>query len=364
VGTAPKLLTVAIPTWNRANYLQQLLDQLTFQVATLQLENKIEILVSNNNSDDDTEAVVHRFESRFPFITYSKNSTNIGAKSNVIKAMELARAEYVMLLGDDDRIGGECMKSIIKTLESRDNVGILIDQSHAKERKFKIEKEITLAQLVESYYWYMGNAGVFIMRTEFVKLLRKKYDFDFFNECWPQTQIMLVGIEANPNYACYIEDLNVHSNSLHDEVMIYSSFYIWRTCYYELTNAINTIRDTISNQVYNSAKVFLKKNLTQQVFNILQCGVFVDDNEQRNRTIKHIRNNLSLFSSYEKSFLWIIIIVLSLPPFISRLFSNIFILGIRGIPGLKKKNEFVDKELKKKQNQGNIISIRALEFEK
>lgn len=360
-----KLLTISIPTWNRAGYLKELLEQLTVQVSTFQLEKDIELLISNNNSEDDTEELVSLFQKKFSFISYNKNVTNIGAKSNVIKSMELASSEFVAVLGDDDRIRKGCLSDIINTLKSLESIGILIDTSLSKERHQFVNGEIELKTLIENFYWYIGNAGLFIMKTEFIKKLRKKYDYKFFNECWPQTQSIIIGITQNPEYRCYIYNLNIHSESMHGEVMMYNSFYLWRTCYFELTNSIISIKDVIDKEVYNAAKLYLKKSLPQQVFNILQCGVFVDSKEQRKKTAKHIFTNLSLFSSYERALLWIVIFTLSIPTWLAKAMSNVFIFCIKGRKGIDKKNDFVKKELAKKlKHQSNKNSIRTLEFEK
>ncbi|HNR19817.1 MAG TPA: glycosyltransferase family A protein [Bacteroidia bacterium] len=360
-----KLLTISIPTWNRSNYLKELLEQLTFQITAFQLESDIELLVSNNNSEDNTEELISLFTSKFQFISYNKNETNIGAKSNVIKSMELASSEFVMVLGDDDRVRKNCLVEIIDSLKSLKNVGVLIDICLSKEKDNFSKGEISLVNLIQNFYWYIGNAGLFILKTDFIKELRHKYDYNFFNECWPQTQCMILGVFQKPNYKCYISNLHIHSGSIHGDVMIYNSFYLWRTCYFELTNSINSIKGLISKEVYNAAKSYLQKSLPQQVFNILQCGVFVDNEKERKKTASHIFQNIRLYSLYEKWMLLFVIFVLSMPAWLSKPMSDISIFCLKGREGLNKKNNFVQKELLKKRNHlVNKNAIRALEFEK
>ena len=96
-----KLLTISIPTWNRVKLLDELLNSLCSDLKKYKLENQIQILVSNNSSDDNTEQIVFKYSSVFDFITYNKNATNIGAKSNVLKSMELATTPFVFFIGDD-----------------------------------------------------------------------------------------------------------------------------------------------------------------------------------------------------------------------------------------------------------------------
>lgn len=65
------LVTIAIPTYNRADlYLKQ-----AIQCSLNQTYSNIEIIVSDNCSDDDTEAVVKSFI--YTHIRYFKHEKNI-----------------------------------------------------------------------------------------------------------------------------------------------------------------------------------------------------------------------------------------------------------------------------------------------
>ena len=66
----PKILTISIPTWNRASLLKKLLTEVTDNLSKFNLENDIELLISNNNSDDTTEDIINSFLNKFNFITY------------------------------------------------------------------------------------------------------------------------------------------------------------------------------------------------------------------------------------------------------------------------------------------------------
>ena len=53
------LLSIVIPTFNRQNELIQLLDQLTIELVGVQ--NEVEVLISNNNSCDQTWRVLQEY---------------------------------------------------------------------------------------------------------------------------------------------------------------------------------------------------------------------------------------------------------------------------------------------------------------
>ena len=359
-----KILTIAIPTWNRARYLKGLIDQLVVQINTFKLEQSIEILISDNASDDNTRQVVDDFIKNSSYIVYSRNEKNIGAKSNVLKSMEIASGEYVLLIGDDDRIRNNCLVDILKILiESKP--GVLIDISGFRLKLHEKRSEIPLNELVRNYYWLMGNAGHYVVKTEYVKSNLKIFGYDYFNECWPHTQIIILGISQSKEL-CIVDNLTIPETGFHAELMVYSSFYLLRTCYFELLNSINDIKNNISEDIYKAARLYMVKSLPQQLLNILQCGIFVDDAKQKQQTRTHIINNISKFTLKEQLYLLIIYFGLALPGFISKPLSNLFIFLLKGAPGLEKKNEFVKTELQKKisESKPQTRDVRRLEFEK
>jgi abequosyltransferase len=90
-------LSICIPTYNRAAFLGEALDSVIRQAT-----DEVEIVVSDNASTDNTEALVRAYQARFPRIRYHKNPENLGADRNYLKVVELAEGEYCWLLGSDD----------------------------------------------------------------------------------------------------------------------------------------------------------------------------------------------------------------------------------------------------------------------
>lgn len=91
------LLTIAIPTYNRAAQLEERLRELEPQ-----LTPEVTIRIFNNASTDHTAEVVERF-SHLP-IRYSRSEHNLGAMRNVIRCFEETETEWVWPLSDDDGV--------------------------------------------------------------------------------------------------------------------------------------------------------------------------------------------------------------------------------------------------------------------
>ena len=95
------LLTLAIPTYNRAGCLKELLSVLAEQ---LKDERRVELIVSDNGSPDETPSVVQDFLNRGLRARYIRNAQNIGPDANFLQCFEQALGKYVWLFSDDDLI--------------------------------------------------------------------------------------------------------------------------------------------------------------------------------------------------------------------------------------------------------------------
>jgi abequosyltransferase len=111
------LLTIAIPTYNRARYLRELLSVLFDQLV---YESRVELIISDNASPDETPAVVEEFQKRGLAIRYIRNKTNIGPDSNFLQCFEQARGNYVWIFGDDDIIVPGGVAAILPYLDRQE----------------------------------------------------------------------------------------------------------------------------------------------------------------------------------------------------------------------------------------------------
>lgn len=97
------LLTLGIPTYNRASALRRTLTGLAQQIKRAGLQD-VEIVVSDNCSTDDTGVVCVDVAAQFPSVRlrYFCNEENIGFDRNVDSLFHRATATYVWTFSDDD----------------------------------------------------------------------------------------------------------------------------------------------------------------------------------------------------------------------------------------------------------------------
>jgi len=90
-------LTIAIPTYNGASTIKQTLDTIC-----LQLQDGVDILISDNASTDETPNIITEYQSKYPQIHYYRNETNLGPDKNFDLAIRRSLGEFVWLFSDDD----------------------------------------------------------------------------------------------------------------------------------------------------------------------------------------------------------------------------------------------------------------------
>ncbi|MHB1022595.1 MAG: glycosyltransferase family 2 protein [Acidobacteriaceae bacterium] len=108
------LLTIAIPTYNRSKYLAELLKTLAPQLAG---EQRVELIISDNASTDDTVSLVKRFQDEGLSARYIRNDTNLGPDGNFLQCFNEAQGKYFWIFGDDDAIDGQGVSKTLALLE-------------------------------------------------------------------------------------------------------------------------------------------------------------------------------------------------------------------------------------------------------
>lgn len=113
----PPLLSICIPTYNRAPYLKELLDSIVCQFNDPEIYNHVEIIISDNASEDNTAEMVAEYQKKYKNIRYSRNKENIGAIRNILTVSGLSTGEYLWVFSDDDLHTGESLKTVIEFIK-------------------------------------------------------------------------------------------------------------------------------------------------------------------------------------------------------------------------------------------------------
>ena len=105
-------VSVIMPTYNRAEKLPRSIESVLNQ--TLE---EFELLVVDDGSSDETEAVVTAYDD--PRVKYVAHETNHGASAARNTGIDHADGEYIALLDSDDEFEPEKLEKQVDLLESR-----------------------------------------------------------------------------------------------------------------------------------------------------------------------------------------------------------------------------------------------------
>lgn len=165
------LLTIAIPTYNRAEQLGILLERLTTDQAYD--PTRVEIVVSDNASTDRTDQVV----AQYPTVRYHRNPNNIGF-GNFTVVMELATGRYARLMNDTARFNpamlGMMLEQIARADSGVENLLFANELTASKRGVFEVEgKEEFLDKMSYLVTWIVN----FGMWTDDFRALKNKDRF-------------------------------------------------------------------------------------------------------------------------------------------------------------------------------------------
>lgn len=113
------LITIAIPTFNRATLLQGCLE-----AAFQQSYGNIEVLVSDNASTDETGKLLKGVSDRR--LRVLTQDQNVGLLPNWNTLLREARGEFIIFVPDDDRIGPRMLANSILLVKSAPQVSIVL----------------------------------------------------------------------------------------------------------------------------------------------------------------------------------------------------------------------------------------------
>lgn len=145
------LLTIAIPTYNRASHLDLCLKRISEELASLDEDQRclVNVYVSDNASTDDTSIVSAKYQGMLDgALEVVRNLNNSGPDSNIAQCYESATTAYVWILGDDDVILPKGLRMVLDVL-FRKEVDVLYVNSYWFENDYlkkpmRFEKHGTL----------------------------------------------------------------------------------------------------------------------------------------------------------------------------------------------------------------------------
>ncbi|MEN3322524.1 glycosyltransferase family 2 protein [Mariniflexile soesokkakense] len=147
------LVSICIPTFNGEKYIAE-----TMNSAIQQTYPNLEIIVSDDASNDDTLSIIESYisKTRIPVKIYNHAPKGIGANWNY--CIDKANGEYIKFLFQDDLLEPTCIDKMMKVLETDNSIKIVLSKRNILvDESFKSNKT---KQWIEMYGDLQSNLNL------------------------------------------------------------------------------------------------------------------------------------------------------------------------------------------------------------
>ena len=169
---ADVLLSICIPTYNRAKSLDETIGSIVAQKAFLN-SNEIEIIIADNCSTDNTQQVSEKYTNQFSDkIKYIRNEKNIGSYLNQKTALDASSGTILKLHNDNLDMIEDSLSDILQLIKNniKDKPIIFCTNGNAKNKSELIFCKDMNEFVSNVSYFSTWIGGLFIWKSEYKNL--------------------------------------------------------------------------------------------------------------------------------------------------------------------------------------------------
>lgn len=194
------LLSICIPTYNRAPYLDACLRSIYSQVGNNEL---VEVVVSDNASTDATPAVIDKYMALYSNMRAVRNETNIDADPNIYYVTTLGKGKFVKMQGDDDYFLDGKIMPLLHLLHSHPECGVFHISVINGNRPPLLESG--MSKFLEATTLYAAFISSVVLRREDLEKIENPALFmsSKFNQLYLQYSIL----KDNPNFCIMYDNI-------------------------------------------------------------------------------------------------------------------------------------------------------------
>ena len=266
-----KLLTIAIPSYNSENYLSKCIESL------LPGGEDVEILVVNDGSKDNTSAIGHEYEAKYPGIVKVIDKENGGHGSAVNAGVEHATGLFFKVVDSDDWVKKSAYLEILEKLKDFAGSDVILDMLISN---FVYEKEGAAKKKVMRYAHALPKDTVFtwndvghFFKGQYILMHSVIYRTKLLREC---------GMKL-PDHTFYVDNIFVYEPLPYVKNMYYMDVNFYR--YYigredqsvnekvmigRVDQQLRVNKLMIDYTVRNRKMIFANKRLKQYMLNYLE----------------------------------------------------------------------------------------------
>jgi len=188
-----KKISVCVPAYNRADTIIELYNSFKKQ----KYSNKELVICDDSTSDVVKTAVLALHD---PEITYIKNKKNLGFSKNLLKSLQSASGEYLVILGDDDIfVDPLTLKKYAQVFEAHKDVYYVYANQIQFSEKFEVQYEIRMFDTNRHYPANETNFKKLWLTSIFIGGIGLKNDKALITKAYAQENILHPQVELLGN---------------------------------------------------------------------------------------------------------------------------------------------------------------------
>lgn len=131
-------VSFCVPVYNVEGYIEACISSI---IAEVQNTCNYEIICVDDNSTDNSYAIICELAKKFPNITVYKNQANEGISYTRNRLIDLSRGEYIWFVDSDDMLYSGALKRLLWVAKKTTGDIILANYIKISQDDFKLERE-------------------------------------------------------------------------------------------------------------------------------------------------------------------------------------------------------------------------------
>ncbi|QIK69453.1 glycosyltransferase family 2 protein [Erysipelothrix sp. HDW6C] len=199
-----KLLSIVVPCYNSQEYMSVSIDSL------LMGDDRIEIIIVNDGSTDDTARIADAYHHRFPEMIRVIHKENGGHGSAIDAGLAVAQGLYFKVLDSDDWLNQSALEKILNYIEHNQTVDLIVANYRYEKKGARHKKIMHYRRSIPQETIVGWDAIHFPLGTYFM-----------MHSMIHRTEILRTTKLALPEHTFYVDNLFVFRSLMHVQTIVY-----------------------------------------------------------------------------------------------------------------------------------------------
>ena len=197
------IISIVFPCYNRGERLSTMLADIIEGIP----KDAIEIILSDDSSDESSSSSLLEFSRKFPdIVVYRKNENRMGFGGNLVQGIHLSKGKYLFFLVDDDSLVVENLAIFIEDI-IKNNYHIAVSANHLDHLR-NDTLEVLKVSAIDVLGALRHPSGLTIRRELVEEALKDKFVLNAIDKA-PQYPVVPIGLYCCSKFNMYKYSLTI-----------------------------------------------------------------------------------------------------------------------------------------------------------